>query len=99
MKVKKVLNLNLLDTCVTLIDTCVPHEIRDEQTLIGGHRWCRKKRCPLFQKLVNISLIFENVLLLFIPIFEVVNVSGRHQDHFGQRKERNDVKLLQLEVF
>ena len=33
----------------------------------------------------------------FIPIFEVVNVSGRHRGHFGQ--ERNDVKLLQLEVF
>ena len=33
----------------------------------------------------------------FILIFEVVNVSGRHCGHFGQ--ERNDVKLLQLEVF
>ena len=33
----------------------------------------------------------------FIPIFEVANVSGRHRGHFGL--ERNDVKLLQLEVF
>ena len=33
----------------------------------------------------------------FIPIFVVVNVSGRHRGHFGQ--ERNGVKLLQLEVF
>ena len=33
----------------------------------------------------------------FIPIFEVVNVSERHRGHF--RQERNDVKLLQLEVF
>ena len=33
----------------------------------------------------------------FIPMFKVVNVSGRYRGHFGQ--ERNDVKLLHLEVF
>ena len=32
-------------------------------------------------------------------MFEVVKVIERHRGHFGQRKETNDVKLLQLEVF
>ena len=71
-------------------DTCVPHGIRDEQILIGGYRWC-KKNCPLirgvhfFRKLVNISLIFKN-LLLFLYLFEVAKVSGRHRGHFRQRE-------------
>ena len=42
-------------------------------------------RCPVFQKLVNISLIFENLLLLYL--FEVVNVSERYRGHFGQIQE------------
>ena len=39
-------------------------------------------------------------IITFIPVFEVVKVSGRYRGQFGQgSKEINDVKLLQLEVF
>ena len=29
-------------------DTCVPHEITDEQIVIGGYGWC-KETCPLIR--------------------------------------------------
>ena len=33
-------------------------------------------------------LVLFRKFITFIPIFEVVKVSGRHQGLFGQRKER-----------
>ena len=47
-------------------DTCVPHEIRDEWILIGGHSWC-KKMCPLIRDIH----IFKSwsILVLFSKIY------------------------------
>ena len=62
-----------------------------------------KKMCPLFQKLVNISLIFE-IYYFYTYIWgsqgkwkSLVEDIGVTLDK--EKKERNDVKLLQLEVF
>ena len=44
---------------------------------------------------------YFRIFITFIPIVKVVKVIGRHRGNFGQKKkkERNDVKLMQLEVF
>ena len=30
----------------------------------------------------------------FIPIFELVNVSGRHRDHFGQERNKRKKEMM-----
>ena len=92
MKVKKVSNLKLLDMCATLI-----HVPRTNP--ISG--WC-KIICPIVRG-VRFFEIWAR-LVLFLEIYYFYNYiwgsqSGRHRGHFEKRKERNDVKLMQLEEF
>ena len=71
MKVKKVSNFNLCHA-----DTCISHEIRDEQMIqfslqladtVGSKKTqSTNQRCPLFRKLGKVSLIFENLLFLYL---------------------------------
>ena len=89
-------------------DTCVPHEIRDEWILIGGHSWC-EKMCPLIRGIH----IFKSwwILVLFSKIYYFYTYIWGSQGKWKslvedigvtldkEKKERNDVKLLQLEVF